>query len=101
MKNNFPLHFQKIIMWIPYVNILVLFCWLYNCAKTDQPVKLFLKSLPLILGIGILFALLNAIVTGIAGSDSITASTVYYLTAYFCPVAIAAFVIHLQNRDIF
>ena len=30
MKKFFPLRFQKIIMWIPYVNIFVLFCWLYN-----------------------------------------------------------------------
>lgn len=101
MKEFFPLRFQKIIMWIPYVNIFVLFCWLYNCTKTEQPVKLFLKSLPLILGIGILFAILNAIVSGIAGKDSITALIAYYLTAYFCPIAIAAFVIHFQNRYIF
>ena len=92
---------QFVISWIPYANIFVLFCWLYNCTKTDQPVKLFLKTLPLILGIGILFAILNAIVTGLGGNDTMMASVTYYLTAYFCPLAIAALVIHVQKRHIF
>lgn len=46
MRKLIPLKFQRIVMFIPFINALVLFLYLFNIHQSPDSVKLFSRSLP-------------------------------------------------------
>lgn len=45
MKRLLTIRSQKIILFIPIINYVIIFIWLYNYSQTTKNIKVFIKSL--------------------------------------------------------
>lgn len=85
---------QKYIVFIPFVNCLILFIWVYNYGKMKNDFKVFAKSLLIIGAIGLPLTMIQIIVTNLFG----TAHILDLLMVYVTPLLIGLGLIQYQKR---
>lgn len=73
---------QRKLMFIPYVNTLVMFIWLYNCRKAKMNMTVFMKSLLLIFAVVIPSAIVQVVISKLFPNiGGISACIMSYLTS--------------------
>lgn len=98
MKKMIPIQLQLIFSWIPCLNFLVQFMWLYNCSKMENSTKIFLRSLWPSFAIVIFFSILQAI---LIHSVVVSKAAEYILSciiAYTLPLLLGLYVVRYQRR---
>lgn len=89
---------QKIFMFIPFLNMIGIFVWLYNCIVLKVKVKHFLKSLIMSLPLVVVFGLLTAVVARIFGMNSVLYNVISYVAVYLFPLAIWFALVKFQEN---
>lgn len=88
---------QKILAFIPLVNTIGIFIFLYQCAVLKIDKKTFIKTLFLIFPIVIFFGISMAVLDAIFGTYSILYRIVSIISFYLYPTLIFLIIIHGQK----
>ncbi len=86
---------QKKLMFIPYVNALVPFIWVYNCRKTETDTAVFLQSLLHVFAAAIPLMVVQVVLSKLFPSIG---GILACIMSYLAPLAIACCLIRFQER---
>ena len=98
MKKFIPLRIQNILKYIPFLNCLILFFWLYNYSLTEKNPKVFMKSLMIIFGVSIPIVILQILISKIIAEYFLVLTILNYLTTYVIPFIVGYALIKYQKR---
>ena len=101
MKKLISLRTQKIIMFIPVINIFVLFIWLYNYSKFPSNSKIFIKSLLYVFAVFIPMGIIHSILFNILSEYKIATTILNFIVIYYIPLAVGYVLIKYQEKTIF
>lgn len=85
---------QKKMMYIPYINILNMFIWLYNCISLKPPRNCVPKTLTILFVNSLPLLLLQIILSNIWPA---VANILTYINAYLIPLLISRGLINYQE----
>lgn len=86
---------QKILMFIPFVNALIWFIWLYNCIKMKVSTAAFMKSLLRMFAVIIPLAMVQLVLSKVFPD---TSDILGYIMMYLAPLSMAFCLIRFQER---
>ena len=89
---------QKIIKYIPFLNCLILFIWLFNCNHMKTDYMVFLKSLLLIFATSIPLAVLQIILSKMLIEFIVIQQVLNAIFMYLIPFAIGSVLIKYQEK---
>ena len=92
------LSFQKKLVFIPFLNPLILFIWVYNWKKAGEPFSVFVKSLLLIWGISIPIIIVQIVLQNVFGTYPIVMSILAYAVMYLLPLSVGLGLISYQEK---
>ena len=98
MKKVIPIKIQKIISFIPLLNLFILFIWVYNSMVLKVKQKVFFKSLFVTCSTMIVFAIPFIIMSYVIGEDSSIYTIAFYFSEYLIPLAIGWELIIFQEK---
>ena len=101
MKKLISLRTQKIIMFIPVINIFIIAFWLYNYMKTTNNIKLFFKSLLKIWGVAIAFLIVSSALLEIFSQTKFLDYIRNFIMLYLLPFTLGYVLIKYQEKTIF
>ena len=93
--NIVPIKTQRIIMYIPYVNVLNIFFWLYNSLNMNIPYRGVPQTLKVFMMSSIPLVVLQTVLSNINGNLGIILG---YLNGYLIPLFIGMGLIKYQER---
>lgn len=94
-----PLKVQKILVFIPIVNVSILFIWVFNFARTFTDWSVFGKSLLLLLGFVPAVGLVGYL--GVTFLPQVVYDVLWCLNSYLIPFSLGWLLITYQSRTIF
>ena len=101
MKKLISLRIQKVIMFIPFFNIFILFIWYYNTFKTSNSRKILLKAM---IPIGIVLVCFS-IINNLLSEPFLTTNYMRYIRnfimLYLLPFTLGYVLIKYQKKTIF
>ncbi len=97
MKKLISIRTQYIFMWIPFLNVLVLFMWLYNYNQMEKRSGVFGKSLFVLFASTIPLVAVQIIVSRLLGDGSTAAVIIDRLMLYLIPFSMAFNMIRYQK----
>lgn len=98
MKKFVSLRTQRIISFIPYVNGLILFIWLYNYSHSKKKHKVFARSLVVIFITCIPLVALQIVFSKIFSVYPIAINIINLLAVYLIPFALGQALIKYQEK---
>lgn len=98
MKKMIPTRLLFIFSWIPCLNFLVQFMWLYNCFKMENSTKIFLRSLWPAFAVVVFFSLLQATLTHCFSVSKMVEDILSYIVAYALPLLLGLHVVRYQKK---
>ena len=98
MKKFVSIKTQRIIMFIPFANAFILFVWLYNFGRSNQPNKIFMKSLLTIFATTIPLIIIRIFLEKLLFNFPYMIQILHYLTLYFIPFCMAYSLIKFQQK---
>ena len=101
MKKLIPLRVQKVIMFIPFINIFIIAFWLYNYMKTTNNIKLFFKSLLKIWGVAIAYLIVSSALSEIFSQTKFLDYIRNFIMLYLLPFTLGYVLIKYQEKTIF
>ena len=101
MKKLIPLRVQKVIMFIPFINIFIIAFWLYNYMKTTNNIKLFFKSLLKIWGVAIAYLIVSSALLEIFSQTKFLDYIRNFIMLYLLPFTLGYVLIKYQEKTIF
>ena len=98
MKPLVSIKLQRIFLFIPFVNALLLFIWLFFCLKYKIKQNEFLKVLFSLFGILFLFVIPLIFLNKLFGANNLIVQILSYSTIYTLPFAIGCRLINYQKN---
>lgn len=98
MKKCISVHTQKIIKYIPFLNCLILFIWLFNCNRMKIDYMVFLKSLLLIFATSIPLAILQIILSKMLIEFLAVQHVLNGIFIYLIPFVVGSALIKYQEK---
>lgn len=92
------LSFQRKLVFIPILNPLILFIWVYNFRKAGEPFGVFAKSLLLIWGISIPIVVVQIVIQKVFSAYPVIFNVVDYAVMYLLPLAVGLGLISYQEK---
>ena len=92
------LHTQHIMMYLPFINALILFVWLFNYHNSERRLKVFGKSLIIIFCVTIPMGVLHILFSKIFAEFSIVLTVSNYLFIYLIPFVLGYALIKYQEK---
>lgn len=87
---------QRVIVLIPYINVVVPVFWILNCRRTAQPVAVQIKSMKAMFSIAFLLFFVEGILASVFGELSMVVDYINYFFMYFTPLCIGLRIIRFQ-----
>ena len=85
-------------VWIPFVNYLILFVWLFNCYHMEEGPKIFRKSFLIIFGTVLPMAFLQILLSKIFADGSAMQAVINALFIYLIPWVLGFALIKYQRK---
>lgn len=98
MKKCINIKTQKIILFIPYINVLILFFWLYNYYILQVENKVFFKSLMILFFRIFIFVIPQIILSKILGENSQINNIISKILIYIIPLSFGDGLIKHQSK---
>lgn len=96
MYKLIPIKVQRIFMFIPYLNVLVMFMYIYNLYRYPDGVSIFLKSIWRFFVFGVIPMIFFSVLERIFSNVSI----IFYIGCYVEPLLLAYGFIEHQKKHI-
>ena len=98
MKGFISIRFQKIIMFIPFLNCCILFLWLYNYSKTEKNHKTFFKSFITAISYALPFVIVGVVLSKLMGDVVLKHNLLNLIMFYLVRVALGFGLIRSQGK---
>ena len=95
VKKLIPINIQCIFMFIPFLNVLVVFMYLFNIHNSPNSGKLFAKSIIVFFASAIVPTIIFTIIQDIF----VNLSVISFIEVYFTPFFIALNLINFQKKN--
>ena len=100
MKKPVSLHVQRVLNFIPLVNSLILFIWLYNFSCSNKEYRIWKKSLINIFCVSVPIAILQIVISKAFEAFPIVVTIVDFMALYMIPFTIGTILIKHQEEMI-
>ncbi len=97
MRLSISIKVQKILMFIPFINVFGLFIWLYNFISNSKKPTVFAKSLLIIFASTIPLVIIQIILTKLFSNSAVFVSVLGYIFTYLIPLSMDFFLIKYQR----
>ena len=98
MKKLISLRVQKIILFIPFVNLFIWFIWLINYSRIPSNLKLFFKAFFVAFAYALPFVILNILLSRLFTQSEIIEALRTIIGVYFTPLFMGVGLIKCQEK---
>ncbi len=98
MISYIPIRYQRILSFVPILNVFELFVWMYNVSRLNLKASEFLKSFFILLIRGVPLGIFYILIGHFFGTESLLYNIVFPVCVYAIPLSIGDGLIRYQKK---